>query len=88
MLDILTSFSCVCQSVDLNLLGVETLVNDKISALEKIRENVFMGGFMMDAQTDYPSEMSQMALRVRQRVIFNPDCKSQEAISTRTMSSS
>ena len=60
VLDILSSLSCVCQSVDLNLLGVETLVNDKIAALEKIREDVFMGGFMMDAQTDYPSEMSRI----------------------------
>ena len=75
VLDILSSLSCVCQSVDLNLLGVETLVNDKIAALEKIREDVFMGGFMMDAQTDYPSEMSQInrdTFKVRQRVICQP----------------
>ena len=68
VLDILISLSCVCQSVDLNLLGVETLVNDMIAALEKIREDVFMGGFMIDAQRLKCLKLIGPSLRLGQRV--------------------
>ena len=61
--------------IDLNLLGVETLVNDKSAALEKIREDVFMDGFMIDAQRDYPTENLRLIgppLRLGQRVTCRP----------------
>ena len=60
VLDILTSLSCVCQSNNLNLLDLDTLVSDKIAALDKIKNDTFLGGFMTQLEIDYPTELSQI----------------------------
>ena len=58
VLDTVGSLSKVFQSNQVNLLGVEHLVEEKLSVLEALQSNIYCGGYMLTVVDQYPEELA------------------------------
>lgn len=56
----LGSLSKAFQSNQVNLIGVEKLVQEKLAALEELKSDVYHGGYMMMLVDEYPDELSSV----------------------------
>ena len=58
VLDTVGSLSKAFQNNQVNLLGVEQLVTEKLAALEELQSNIYRGGFMLKLVEEYPEQLA------------------------------
>ena len=60
VLSILGTLSVTFQTKDLNLPSIEKIVNIHLSALDKLKNNPFVGGYMKELESDHPSVVAEL----------------------------
>ncbi|XP_011409071.1 PREDICTED: zinc finger protein 862-like, partial [Amphimedon queenslandica] len=58
VLDTVGSLSKAFQSNQVNLLGIENLVKEKLSVLEELQNDIYCGGYMLTVIKNYPEELA------------------------------